>query len=133
MARFGKIGIGAGRQIDTTQLSPEVLGAMKEGIHQVWADDFAGIKKKIDEGQVTSGDLFGTRLYLQNNYLYRMAAAVLGIGAETGDLDLLDPVHARQHPLRAEAALPLLLLCHPCWLPRQISKRAAKSRTNRSR
>jgi hypothetical protein len=28
---------------------------------------------------VTSGDIFGTREYLKNNYLYRMAAAVLGI------------------------------------------------------
>jgi len=27
----------------------------------------------------TSGDVFGTREYLKNNYLYRMAAAVLGI------------------------------------------------------
>ena len=29
--------------------------------------------------QVTCGDLFGTRKHLKNNYLYRMAAAVLGI------------------------------------------------------
>jgi len=28
---------------------------------------------------VTSGDVFGTRDYLKNNYLYRMTAAVLGI------------------------------------------------------
>ena len=28
---------------------------------------------------MTSGDLFGTREFLKNNYLYRMAAAVLGI------------------------------------------------------
>jgi hypothetical protein len=28
---------------------------------------------------VTSGDIFGTRDYLKNNYLYRMSAAVLGI------------------------------------------------------
>lgn len=28
---------------------------------------------------MTAGDLFGTRDYLQNNYLYRMAGAVLGI------------------------------------------------------
>ena len=33
----------------------------------------------MDAGEVTSGQLFGTREYLQNNYLYRMAAAVLGI------------------------------------------------------
>jgi hypothetical protein len=28
---------------------------------------------------VTAGDVFGTRQYLKNNYLYRMIAAVLGI------------------------------------------------------
>ena len=28
---------------------------------------------------MTSGDVFGTREFLKNNYLYRMAAAVLGI------------------------------------------------------
>jgi hypothetical protein len=35
--------------------------------------------KEFDAGKVTSGDVFGTREYLKNNYLYRMAAAVLGI------------------------------------------------------
>ena len=39
-----------------------------------WAD-LANLKKRIDKGEVTSGDLFGTREYLKNNYLYRMAAA----------------------------------------------------------
>ena len=34
---------------------------------------------RIDTGKVTSGELFGTREFLKNNYLYRMAAAVLGI------------------------------------------------------
>ena len=33
----------------------------------------------MDTGKVTSGDVFGTREFLKNNYLYRMAAAVLGI------------------------------------------------------
>ena len=28
---------------------------------------------------MTSADVFGTRVYLKNNYLYRMAAAVIGI------------------------------------------------------
>ena len=79
MDRFAKIGIGAGKKIDTTQLSPEVIAAMKEGIHEAWTQDFAKLKQQIDEGKVTSGDLFGTREYLKNNYLYRMGAAVLGI------------------------------------------------------
>jgi len=28
--------------------------------------------KQFDAGNVTSGDVFGTRAYLKNNYLYRM-------------------------------------------------------------
>jgi hypothetical protein len=33
----------------------------------------------VDVGKVISGDMFGTREYLKNNYLYRMTAALLGI------------------------------------------------------
>ena len=55
---------------------------MKTAIEQAMADawvDVENLKKRIDAGEVTSGDLFGTRTYLKNNYLYRMTAAVLGI------------------------------------------------------
>jgi hypothetical protein len=34
---------------------------------------------QLDTGKLTSGDIFGTRDFLKNNYLYRMAAAVIGI------------------------------------------------------
>ncbi len=43
-----------------------------------WSD-FGGLKQQFDARMLTSGDVFGTRDYLKNNYLYRMAAAVLGI------------------------------------------------------
>ena len=79
MERFAQIGIGAGQTLDSTQLSAEVMTAMKQGIHDAWTQDFAQLKKRIDAGEVTSGDVFGTREYLKNNYLYRMTAAVLGI------------------------------------------------------
>jgi hypothetical protein len=46
-----------------------------------WAD-LANLKK-IDTGEVTSGDLFGTREFLKNNYLHRMAGAVLRIYGNT--------------------------------------------------
>jgi len=78
MARFAKIGVGAGKTLDVSTLSPEMKTAIEQGIADAWAD-FAGLKKQFDEGKVTSGDVFGTREYLKNNYLYRMAAAVLGI------------------------------------------------------
>ena len=79
MERFAKIGIEAGKTIDFSTLSPEVKGAMEAGMKEVWTVTFPEIMKKFDKGEITSGDVFGTRAYLKNNYLYRMAAAVLGI------------------------------------------------------
>jgi hypothetical protein len=78
MERFSKIGVGGGRTFDASKLSPELKIAIEQGMADAWAD-LASSQKRIDAGEVTSGDLFGTREYLKNNYLYRMAAAVLGI------------------------------------------------------
>jgi hypothetical protein len=78
MARFAKIGVGPGMTFDPSTLSPEMKTAIEDGMADAWAD-FATLQKRIDAKEVTSGDMFGTREYLKNNYLYRMAAAVLGI------------------------------------------------------
>ena len=78
MGRFAKIGVGAGKPFDASTLSPEVKTAIEQGMADAWVD-LENLKKQIDAGKVTSGDLFGTRAYLKNNYLYRMAGAVLGI------------------------------------------------------
>ena len=78
MARFAKLGIGAGKQFDADKLSPEMRKAVEEGIADAW-QEFAGVKQQMDEGKVTSGDTFGSREHLKNNYLYRMLAAVVGI------------------------------------------------------
>ena len=42
-------------------------------------------RSQINAGKVTSGDAFGTRAFLKNNYLYRMAAAILGIYGNSKD------------------------------------------------
>jgi hypothetical protein len=78
MARFAKIGVGAGKTFDASKLSPEMKTAIEQGMADAWVA-FAGLKKDFEEGKLTSGDVFGTRAYLKNNYLYRMGAAVLGI------------------------------------------------------
>lgn len=78
MARLAEIGVGAGKSFGAGRLSPEMQTALGQGIADAWAD-FAELKKLADSGEVTSGDVFGTREHLQNNYLYRMTAAVLGI------------------------------------------------------
>jgi hypothetical protein len=77
-SRFAQIGVGTGQGFVADTLSSEVQEAMTQGMADAWAD-FADLKKQVDAGQVTPGDLFGTRDYLQNNYLYRMTAAILGI------------------------------------------------------
>ncbi|MEK1887990.1 MAG: DUF1254 domain-containing protein [Phyllobacterium sp.] len=78
MESFAKIGVGAGKKLDVSSLSPEITTAMKEGIADAWVA-LEGLRKEIDAGKVAVGDLFGTREYMKNNYLYRFIAAALGI------------------------------------------------------
>ncbi|MEX1059774.1 MAG: DUF1254 domain-containing protein [Methyloceanibacter sp.] len=92
MARFAKIGVGAGKTFDPSTLSPEIKTAITQGMADAWVD-FGNLRKRIDAGEVTSGDLFGTRAYLKNNYLYRMAGAVLGIGGNSKQ-EAMYPVYA---------------------------------------
>jgi hypothetical protein len=79
ISRFARIGIGAGKDFDVDKLTPEVKAAFEAGIKDAWTVDFAELMKKVDAGKIASGDVFGTRAYLKNNYLYRMAGAVVGI------------------------------------------------------
>ena len=78
MARFAKLGIGAGGGFDADKLSPELRKAVENGIADAW-QAFRAVKNQMDDGKLTSGDTFGTREHLKNNYLYRMLAAVVGI------------------------------------------------------
>ncbi len=79
LVRFARAGIGAGKTIDLSSLSPQVKAAYEQGMADAQAE-YANFKKqKMDTGEVKSGDIFGTREFLKNNYLYRMAAAILGI------------------------------------------------------
>ncbi|NTU82577.1 MAG: DUF1254 domain-containing protein [Chloroflexales bacterium] len=82
MARFATIGIGAGLNFDPGTLAPEMKQAIEQGMADAWADFAAGLKL-VKEGKLTSGDAFGTREFLENNYLYRMLGAVLGIYGNT--------------------------------------------------
>jgi hypothetical protein len=84
MARFARIGVGAGKTFDASKLSPDMKKAIEDGMADAWADQ-ATLKKRIDAKELTSGDMFGTREYLKNNYAYRMAGAVIGIYANSKD------------------------------------------------
>jgi len=78
MARFAKLNIGTGKTFDWNAFSPEIQAAIGQGIADAWAD-FAQLKERADAGEIGTADVFGTRGHLQNNYLYRMAAAALGL------------------------------------------------------
>ena len=78
MTRFARIGVGAGQTFDERKLSPAMNTAVEQGMADAWKD-FAALQRRVDAKEVTSGDMLGTREHLNNNYLYRMAAAVLGI------------------------------------------------------
>ncbi|MGH8173710.1 MAG: DUF1254 domain-containing protein, partial [Rhodanobacteraceae bacterium] len=75
MERFAKIGIGAGKPFDASKLSPEMKSAFEKGIADAWVD-FDETRKQLDSGKLTSGELFGTRKFMKNNYLYRMVATI---------------------------------------------------------
>jgi hypothetical protein len=92
MARFAKIGVGAGKIFDANKLSPEIKTAIEQGMADAWVA-FAELEKEFAAGKVTSGDVFGTREFLKNNYLYRMAAAVLGIYGNS-KLEAMYPFYA---------------------------------------
>jgi len=78
-ARFAEFGIGAGEPFRSDALTPDVLRAVKAGMADAWAEFAAFKTRDVDTGKVGSANIFGTREFLKNNYLYRMAAAVLGI------------------------------------------------------
>ncbi|GAC1647210.1 MAG: DUF1254 domain-containing protein [Mycobacterium sp.] len=82
-ARFSSIGIAPGGNFDADKLTPEMRSAIEGGIGDAWAEFNALKKDKLDTGQVSSADFFGTAADLKGNYLYRMAGAALGIYGNT--------------------------------------------------
>ena len=85
MARFAKIGIGAGKPFDDTALAWNTRQALQDGLAD-GLKDFAEFKRtRVDTRKVSTADLFGTREHLDNNYLYRYAAAKLGIYGNSGE------------------------------------------------
>ena len=79
MKRFAKAGLGPGQSFDVAALSADQRQAVDQGMADAW-QAFAKFKsEEIDTGKKSSGDGFGTREFLKNEYMLRMSAAVLGI------------------------------------------------------
>ena len=85
LARFAKIGIAPGAPFKVKELTVEQHKALEEGIADARAEFAAFKKDKLDTHQVPSGELFGSRDRLKNNYLYRYAGADLSIFGNSGD------------------------------------------------
>lgn len=79
MSRFALLGIGASGNFDARSLSQEIQKAVEDGIGDAWKEFDEFKANQFGTGKVQSGDITGTRAHLKNNYLYRMAAAALGI------------------------------------------------------
>ncbi|HWB82532.1 MAG TPA: DUF1254 domain-containing protein [Bryobacteraceae bacterium] len=78
MERFAKLGVGAGKSFDVGSLPPEIRQAIEDGRSDAWQASEA-VEKQVATGERTSADLFGSRAYLKDNFLYRMLAAARGI------------------------------------------------------
>ncbi|MFN0054455.1 MAG: DUF1254 domain-containing protein [Planctomycetales bacterium] len=92
MSRFAKIHVGGDKVFDASQFKPEIRHAIEEGMADAW-QALDGARKEMDTGRITSGDAFGTRDYLKNNYLYRMLAAVVGIYGNSKE-EAMYPIYA---------------------------------------
>jgi hypothetical protein len=79
MARFAKLGIGAGQAFDQQMLSPDLQKAVEGGMQDAWAAFKEYKETELDTGKKSSADGFGTRAFLDGRYIDRMASAVLGI------------------------------------------------------
>jgi hypothetical protein len=78
LARFAKINVGPGQTFDMSKFSPEIQQAINDGIKDSQSD-LDTVMKKINTDQLSSGEMFGTRGFLKDNYLYRYAGAKLGL------------------------------------------------------
>jgi hypothetical protein len=105
MDRFAKLNIGAGKSFDMAKFSPQVQKAIADGIADV-ATDLDALMKKINSGQISSSDMFGTRAFLKNNYLYRYVGAKLGLYGNSGEeaIYIAYFVDANHQPLDASTS-----------------------------
>jgi hypothetical protein len=117
MARFAKIGIGADEPFEVNSLSPELRKALEEGIADAWTAFDENKKANVDTGKLTAADGFGTRNFLQNNYLFRMTSAALGIYGNSKEEALYPSYYVDSEGQRLNGAHRYTLRFEPGQLP----------------
>ena len=78
LTRLAKANIGPGQTFNFASFPPEIQQAINDGIKDANAE-LEPIMKKINTDEISSGDMFGSRDFLKDNYLYRYAGAKLGL------------------------------------------------------
>lgn len=116
MERFAKINIGAGKNFDIAALTPEIKQAIEQGMADAWVENEAA-KQRVVSGELASGDLFGTREYLKNNYSYRMLAAALGIYGNTKEEAMYPAYYADSKGEKLDGSKRYTLRFEPGQLP----------------
>lgn len=91
-AHFARLGIEAGKPFDPDALTPETRAAIEAGMADAWAAFKQFKEAELDTGRKSSADGFGTRAFLNGDYLARMSSAVLGIYGNSKD-EALYPVY----------------------------------------
>jgi hypothetical protein len=84
-ARFARLGIDGSGTFDAKKLSPELTQAVEAGMADAWATFKTYKETQVDTGKQSSADGFGTRQFLNGNYMGRMSGAVLGIYGNSKD------------------------------------------------
>lgn len=92
-AQFVDAGFDGGALFDPAALSPQDRSAMEQGMADAWAEFATFKQEQVDTKKVAAADIFGTRGFLANNYLYRMAAGVLGLYGNSRD-EAMYPLYA---------------------------------------
>ncbi|BBZ25847.1 hypothetical protein MMAD_01420 [Mycolicibacterium madagascariense] len=81
--RMASIGITGDTLFRPEALDSPLRQAFQDGMADARAELSTFVQTKLDTGEVTSADLFGSPAEMGTNYLYRMAGAALGIYGNT--------------------------------------------------
>eukprot|EP00421_Protoceratium_reticulatum_P062889 CAMPEP_0168424454 /NCGR_PEP_ID=MMETSP0228-20121227/34830_1 /TAXON_ID=133427 /ORGANISM="Protoceratium reticulatum, Strain CCCM 535 (=CCMP 1889)" /LENGTH=425 /DNA_ID=CAMNT_0008438443 /DNA_START=48 /DNA_END=1322 /DNA_ORIENTATION=- len=92
-ARLMLLGIGSGGlQLDA--LDAVRLADLEGGVADAWEEYAAEIEPKLTDGSLLSGELFGTRDFLANCYIRRMAGAKVGLYGNSRE-EAMYPIYKR--------------------------------------
>ena len=78
-ARFAKAGIGPGLSFAHQRFNPHSRQAFSQGMQDAWQELARFKTEQVDTGKRTAAESFGTRAFLNNDYLARMSSAAFGI------------------------------------------------------